>query len=103
MINSMYKLVILRTYGDTEHAFNIVRPNVATLLPEGTEIDAKIRTFTGNSPDGNLKAFVDQGYESVSLQSNNYLSTLESLFLKQMNLQNLLTSQAESHLHYKPI
>ena len=56
-------------------AFNIVRPNVATLLPEGTEIDAKIRTFTGNSPDGNLKAFVDQGYESVSLQSNNYLST----------------------------
>ena len=56
-------------------AFNIVRPNVATLLPEGTEINAKIRTFTGNSPDGNLKAFVDQGYESVSLQSNNYLST----------------------------
>ena len=56
-------------------AFNIVRPNVATLLPEGTDIAAKVRTFSGNSPDGSLQAFVDQGYESVSLQSNNYLST----------------------------
>ena len=84
-------------------AFNIVRPNVATLLPEGTEINAKIRTFTGNSPDGNLKAFVDQGYElSLYRVTTTYL-LLESLLLKQMNLQNLLTSQAESHLHYKPI
>ena len=47
--------------------FNIVRPNIATLLPEGTDITAKIRTFTGNSPDGTLSADVDQGYEPISL------------------------------------
>ena len=55
--------------------FNIVRPNVATLLPDGTEITAKVRTFSGNSPDGTSTAFVDQGYESVSLNSNNFLDT----------------------------
>ena len=71
-------------------AFNIVRPNVATLLPEGTEIAAKIRTFSGNSPDGNLKAFVDQGYESVSLQSNNYLSTPRVIASKSNELEKLI-------------
>ena len=34
-------------------AFNIVRPNVSTLLPDGTDISGRIRTFSSNSPDGN--------------------------------------------------
>ena len=70
--------------------FNIVRPNVATLLPEGTDISARIRTFSGNSPDGNLQAFVDQGYEPVSLQSNNYLSTPRIIASKQNELDKLI-------------
>ena len=72
-------------------AFNIVRPNIATLLPEGTEIDAKIRTFSGNSPDGNLQAFVDQGYESISLNSNNYLSTPRIVASKGNELEKLVS------------
>ena len=55
--------------------FNIIRPNIGTLLPEATTIDAAIRTFTGNSPDGASTAYVDQGFESVSLNSNNTLSS----------------------------
>ena len=70
--------------------FNIVRPNVATLLPEGTNINARIRTFSGNSPDGNLTAFVDQGYEEVSLNSNNYLSTPRIIASKQNELDKLV-------------
>ena len=70
--------------------FNIVRPNVATLLPEGTDINARVRTFSGNSPDGNLQAFVDQGYEPVSLQSNNYLSTPRIIASKQNELDKLV-------------
>ena len=72
-------------------AFNIVRPNIATLLPEGTEIDAKIRTFSGNSPDGNLQAFVDQGYESISLNSNNYLTTPRIVASKGNELEKLVS------------
>ena len=70
--------------------FNIVRPNVATLLPEGTQIGARIRTFSGNSPDGNLQAFVDQGYEEISLNSNNYLSTPRIIASKQNELDKLV-------------
>ena len=70
--------------------FNIVRPNVATLLPEGTDINARVRTFSGNSPDGNLEAFVDQGYEPVSLASNNYLTTPRIIASKQNELDKLV-------------
>ena len=55
--------------------FNLIRPNIGTLQPEGTTLDAKIRTFTGNSPDGSLDAYVDMGYEPISLNSNNTLSS----------------------------
>ena len=71
-------------------AFNIVRPNVATLLPEGTELSAKIRTFSGNSPDGNLTAFVDQGYEDISLNTNNYLTTPRIVASKSNELEKLI-------------
>ena len=69
--------------------FNIVRPNVATLLPDGTDISAKIRTFSGNSPDGTATAFVDQGFESVSLNNNNLLSSPRIIASKQNELDKL--------------
>ena len=78
--------------------FNIVRPNVATLLPEGTDINARIRTFSGNSPDGNLEAFVDQGYEPISLANNNYLSTPRIVASKQNELDKLVAFEGrKSH------
>ena len=51
--------------------FNILRPNVSILQPEGTSVSARVRTFTGNSPDGAITPYVDQGFEAVSLNSNN--------------------------------
>ncbi len=55
--------------------FNIVRPIVGTLLPQSTEISAKIRTFSGTSADGNEISFVDQGFEDISLISDNILTS----------------------------
>lgn len=56
--------------------FNVIRPNIQTLTPQSTSISAKIRTFSGGSPDNNsINAFVDQGFEDVSLTSNNFLSS----------------------------
>tara|TARA_B100000575_G_scaffold55355_1_gene41586 strand:- start:1290 stop:8810 length:7521 start_codon:yes stop_codon:yes gene_type:complete len=71
-------------------AFNIVRPNVATLLPDGTDISGRMRTFTGNSPDGSLSAFVDQGFESISLNSNNILPTPRIIASKTNELDKLV-------------
>ncbi|MBV23250.1 MAG: hypothetical protein CMA53_04040, partial [Euryarchaeota archaeon] len=71
-------------------AFNIVRPNVSTLLPDGTDISGRIRTFSGNSPDGNLSGFVDQGFEAISLNSNNILPTPRIIASKQNELDKLV-------------
>ena len=55
--------------------FNIIRPNIQTLLPQTTEISSKIRTFSGTSADGTEISFVDQGYQDISLNSNNILTS----------------------------
>ena len=56
--------------------FSVIRPNVQTITPQGTSVAAKIRTFSGGSPDNNtLIPFIDQGFEDISLTSDNYLSS----------------------------
>ena len=71
-------------------AVNIVRPNFSTLLPDGTDISGRMRTFSGNSPDGNLSGFVDQGFESISLNSNNVLPTPRIIASKTNELDKLV-------------
>ena len=56
-------------------AFNLVKPNVQTLLPNSTNIESRIRTFSGTSVSGNEDPYIDNGYENISLNSNNYLSS----------------------------
>jgi hypothetical protein len=51
--------------------FSLIRPNFATMLPQQTSISAKVRTFSGSSPDSNLTSYVDQGFVDVSLNDNN--------------------------------
>jgi hypothetical protein len=69
--------------------FNIVRPNIQTLLPEGTSLNAQIRTFSGSTPDSNITPFIDQGFEDISLNSNNYLSSPRIICSKVNELANL--------------
>jgi hypothetical protein len=56
-------------------AFNVAKPNVQTLLPNSTNIESRIRTFSGTSVSGNEVPYIDNGYENISLNSNNYLSS----------------------------
>ena len=55
--------------------FNIIRPNIETLIPQRTSIDAKVRTFSGSTPDSNLIPFLDQGFTDISLNSNNQFNS----------------------------
>jgi len=50
--------------------FSVIRPNIATMLPQQTSISAKVRTFSGSSPDSNLTSFIDQGFVDISLNDN---------------------------------
>ena len=38
-------------------------------------ISGKIRTVSGSSVDGTEESYIDQGYEQISLNTNNYLSS----------------------------
>lgn len=54
--------------------YNVIRPNVQTMLPNSTSIESRIRTTTGTSINGNEISFIDKGFENISLLSNNFLS-----------------------------
>ena len=55
--------------------FEVIRPNISTLTLTGTSISGKIRTVSGSSVDGTEESYIDQGYEQISLNTNNYLSS----------------------------
>jgi len=55
--------------------YSIIIPNIQSFSPPRTEISSTIRTVSGKSIDGNEAPFVDQGFESINLNSTNYLSS----------------------------
>lgn len=68
--------------------FNSFLPNFQIMLPEKTNINAKARTFSASTPDSDLIAFVDQGFEDVSL-----VKTTE------LNSPRLIASQINENIH----
>ena len=55
--------------------FEIVSPIVENITPVGTNLTAKIRTVTGNSVNGTEVPFQDQGFEDISLTSDNFMDS----------------------------
>lgn len=51
--------------------FVSILPNFQIMLPEGTSISAKARTFSASTPDSDLVPFVDQGFEEITLNQTN--------------------------------
>ena len=70
--------------------FSLIRPNFATMLPQKTSISAKVRTFSGSSPDGNLTSYVDQGFVDVSL-NDNYEFDSPRIIASQINEETYLS------------
>ena len=69
--------------------YTSVRPNLQSLLPETTSIDAKIRTISGTSPSGSENSFVVEPFEPISLNSNNYFDTPRILCSRVNELDNI--------------
>jgi len=55
--------------------YEIVRPNIQTMILNGTNISAKMRTVSGTSVDGNENSFEDKGYADIGLDKNNYFNS----------------------------
>jgi hypothetical protein len=69
--------------------FSLIRPNIATMLPQQTSISAKVRTFSGSSVDSNLTSFVDQGFVDISLNGNTEFSS-PRIIASQLNEETYL-------------
>jgi hypothetical protein len=55
--------------------FEIVTPIVQNVTPTGTALSAQIRTVTSSSIDGSESPFQDKGFEDITLEGDNYMST----------------------------
>jgi hypothetical protein len=55
--------------------FEVVTPIVQNVTPPGTNITAQVRTITASSVDGSEVAYQDKGFEDISLDGDNYMSS----------------------------
>jgi len=62
--------------------FEIIKPAVHGITPEGTTIIGQIRTTTSQSISGNEIPYVNVGFEDVTLNENNYLDSSRAIFSK---------------------
>lgn len=54
--------------------FEIVRPNIETMVINGTSVKATIRTTSGTSVSGNEESFLVSAVDNLNLEENNYFS-----------------------------
>ena len=52
--------------------FEVLTPNVQTLIPKGTSINSRVRTISARSVSGIETSFEDQGFETITLNESNY-------------------------------
>ncbi len=72
-------------------SYEIMKPIISTMTLQKTNISARARTVSSSSISGNEVAFIDQGYEQISLDKDNYFET-PRLVASNVNADNLLTN-----------
>ena len=55
--------------------FEVVTPIVQNITPPGTNVTGQIRTVTSSSIDGSEVPYQDKGFEGISLEDDNYMSS----------------------------
>lgn len=71
--------------------YEIVTPIVQNLTVQGTSLSSEIRTVTNSSISGNEIPFIDSGFESISINQPNYLSS-PRLICSKVNESNNLSN-----------
>ena len=71
--------------------YEIITPMVQNMTVSGTNINAQIRTVTGQSINGEEIPYIDNGFESISLNQKNYLKSTR-LIASKVNENDKLTT-----------
>ena len=72
-------------------AYELLTPAIQTLSVPGTTMTGEIRTVTGQSIDGTELPYVDNGFESVTLNDNNWMDS-PRLIASNVNAENKLSA-----------
>jgi len=72
--------------------FEIVNPQVTSILPTGASLSGRIKTTSGTSISGSEGSFNDEGFVNVALNKNNELDT-PRIIASQVNEFNLLNNE----------
>jgi len=78
--------------------FETITPNFANIIPSGTSMSARMRTFAGTSISGNENSFTDLGYESVQINEINYLSSPRVVCSRENELRHITNSPGSKSL-----
>ena len=62
--------------------FEIITPLVQNITVTGTTLGAAVRTVSGSSISGSEIPFIDEGYESITLNESNYLDSTRAIYSK---------------------
>ena len=72
--------------------FEVVNPQVTSILPTGATLSGRVKTTSGTSISGSEASFNDEGFTNVALNKNNPLDT-PRIIASEVNEFNLLGNQ----------
>ena len=62
--------------------FEMIKPSVHNISVEGTSITGQIRTITSQSISGTEIPYINNGFEDITLNANNYLDSPRAIYSK---------------------
>jgi hypothetical protein len=74
--------------------YEVLAPKINSIVPSGTDMTSRVRTFTGTSVSGNEKSFVDAGYQDLPLNGRLYFQS-PRIICSDINEQNFITESPQ--------
>ena len=81
--------------------FELVTPMIQNLTVQGTSLSAEIRTITGQSISGTEIPYVNNGFESISVNTTNYLDNARIIASKVNEDENLTNLPGSKSLNMR--
>ena len=80
-----------KVFATQNMAFEVIRPQVGAVTVQGTALTGELRTTTATSMSGAEIPWIDNGFEAISLNQTNYLTTPRLVASKVNEDANLTT------------
>ena len=82
---------VYKTRATQNMPYEIITPIVQDLTVPGTNLSAEVRTTTAQSLSGSETPFINAGFEAISVNQSNYLTTPRAIYSK-VNEDNKLSN-----------